>query len=75
MIGGMGGGSGHQHMAFEEFAGKLQSPATLRATQVRGSGRLWVCEWLQQPWHSRQQSLGGRCIMKGSWGVLLRGTC
>jgi hypothetical protein len=35
MIGGMGGGAGHQHIAFEEFAGKLQSPATLRATQVR----------------------------------------
>jgi hypothetical protein len=35
MMGGMSSGQSRQHMAFEEFAGKLQAPATLRAAQVR----------------------------------------
>ncbi len=39
MMGGMSGGQSRSHMAFEEFAGKLQAPATLRATQVRRAAR------------------------------------
>jgi hypothetical protein len=34
MMGGMSGGQSRSHMAFEEFAAKLQAPATLRAAQV-----------------------------------------
>jgi hypothetical protein len=34
MIGGMSAGSSVRHARFEDFADKLQSPATLRAAQV-----------------------------------------
>lgn len=44
MIGGLGPGrpSPH-HMRFEDFAAKLQSPATLRAAQVCVQGQLTLC--------------------------------
>lgn len=42
MMGGMSSGQSRQHMAFEEFAGKLQAPATLRAAQVSAQQRTGV---------------------------------
>ncbi len=42
MVGGIGGsssGGGVAHRGFEDFAERLQAPATLQATQVRGARR------------------------------------